>query len=204
VLPALSWWKLPFLSHFHHELLESWEPRLTRADLIRPPDALMPSAYLPVVSVARALEASAHHVKCPSLPGFPRLEVSPVCACWCRSAHRGHPGRPLSHSGVAWWWLTQAKEAGGGCPCGPTALVDQVLPWEGGGSSLSSCTKLEAFQLLSCHHSQVCIISFLLLSANLSLAILVVPVALLLLLAPVVYFLSVLGAACFLSGFTQI
>lgn len=83
-------------------------------------------------------------------------------------------------------------------------LMGWVLSQEGAGSSLPSCIKLEAFKLLSCHPSQVCIISFLLLSANLSLAVLVVPVALLLLLALVFYFLSVLGAACFLSGFIQI
>lgn len=76
VSPALCWWKLPFLSRFHRELLESWEPRPIRADLIRPPDALTPSEYLPVVFVAHALEASAHHVGCPSLPSFPGLKGS--------------------------------------------------------------------------------------------------------------------------------
>lgn len=92
------------------------------------------------------------------------------------------------------------KEADCGCLCSPTkCLGDQVTSKQGAGSSLPRCTKLEAFKLSSCHHSWVCIISFLLLSANLSLAVLVVPVALLLLLALVFYFLSVLGAACFLS-----
>lgn len=86
----------------------------------------------------------------------------------------------------------------------PQPLGGQVLSQEGAGSSLPRCTKLEAFKLSSCHCSRVCIISFLLLSASLSLAVLVVPVALLVLLALVFYFLSVLGAARFLSGFIQI
>lgn len=86
----------------------------------------------------------------------------------------------------------------------PQLLVGQVLPQGGADSSWPICRKLEDFKLSSCHHSQVCIISFLLLPASLSLAVLVVPVALLLLLALVFYFLSVLGAACFLSGFIQI
>lgn len=119
------------------------------ADLIRLPDVLTPSEYLPEVFVAHAPE-----------------------------------GRAPFHM----------KED----------LMGQVLPKEEAGSYLPSCTKLEAFKLSSCHSSQVCIISFLPMSANLSLAVLVVPVPLLLLLALVVYFLSVLGAACFLSGFIQV
>lgn len=86
----------------------------------------------------------------------------------------------------------------------PQPLVGQVLLQQGAHSSWPLCTKLEDFKLSCCQRSQVCIISFLLLPASLSQAVLVVPVALLLLLALVFYFLSALGAACFLSGFIQI
>lgn len=76
VSPALSWWKLPFLSHFHHELLESWETRLIKADLIRLPDALMPPEYLPVVFVAYGLEERARHARSLPLPSHPPVHAS--------------------------------------------------------------------------------------------------------------------------------
>lgn len=194
--PALSWWKLPFLSHFHHELLESWETRLIKADLIRLPDALTPPEYLPVVFVAHALEERARHAR--SLP----LRSHPTCACRYRGAYGGHGGRPPGHSRASQRWLTQARDVGRRGPCGPRSTSGVGYPPRREQAAL--CPDAQSWKPSNSRLSWVCIISFLLLSANLSLAVLVVPVALLVLLALVFYFLSVLGAACFLSGFIQI
>lgn len=140
----------------------------------------------------------------PTMLGACLSPVSPGWrAPWLCTLMSGSPrGTPRQATEPQWSSTVVVDPSEGGWL--PQPLVGQVLPQEGAGSSLPSSTKLEAFKLSSCHHSQVCTISFLLLSANLSLAVLVVPVALLLLLAPVFYSLSVLGAACFLSGFIQI
>lgn len=135
------------------------------------------------------------HVICCPFSGKEGTPHRVPCACWCWVSHGTHLGRPRAAA---------EPQSGGRPERRRLAEVGQVLPQEGAGSSWPVCRKLEGFKLSSCHCSQVCIISVLLLPASLSLAVLVVPVALLLLLALVFYFLSVLGAACFLSGFLQI
>lgn len=135
-------------------------------------DYLMPSHHLNIFpcNLLPIVWKRGHTTLCP-------------CACWCWVSHGTHPRRPPAAAEQQSGGGSKRRSLAESSSMAPQPLVGQVLPPQGADSSWPICTKLEDFKLSSCHHSQVCIISFLLLPASLSLAVLVVPVALLLLLA---------------------